>query len=240
MSSGGTLSVTTEKVMNPPGVKGWFARLIVADTGSGMDETTKRRIFEPFFTTKEPGRGTGLGLSVVYGIVKSHGGSVTVDSAPGSGTTFILEFPLHPAAELHDAAKKEEARSRTRGTETLLIVEDEEMLSDLLRGSLEALGYTVITASNGDQAMSIYESLGEDIDLVISDLGLPGISGRDLFLKIRALRPDARVVIATGYLDPGTRTELLSLGAKGVIQKPYLPDEVAQAIREALKDPAGK
>ncbi len=239
MPSGGSLSVTTEKIRNPAGARGWLARLTVADTGSGMDETTKRRIFEPFFTTKEPGRGTGLGLSVVYGIVKSHGGSITVDSAPGNGTTFTLEFPLPPSAELHHAARREEALSRTRGTETLLIVEDEEMLSDLLRGSLEGLGYTVITASSGDQALSIYASLGEDIDLVISDLGLPGISGRDLFLKIRARRPDARVVIATGYLDPGTRTELLSLGASGVIQKPYLPDEVAQAVREALKDPAG-
>jgi DNA-binding response OmpR family regulator len=130
--------------------------------------------------------------------------------------------------------------SRTGGTETLLVVEDEEMLSELLKASLDALGYTVITAPNGDQALSIYESLGEEIAVVISDLGLPGMSGRDLFLKIRALRPEARVVIATGYLDPGTRTELLALGAKGFIQKPYLPDEVALAVRAALKEPTKK
>ncbi len=114
------------------------------------------------------------------------------------------------------------------------------MLSELLKASLDALGYTVITAPNGDQALSIYESLGEEIAVVISDLGLPGMSGRDLFLKIRALRPEARVVIATGYLDPGTRTELLALGAKGFIQKPYLPDEVALAVRAALKEPTKK
>jgi CheY-like chemotaxis protein len=205
-----------------------------------MDETTKRRIFEPFFTTKEPGRGTGLGLSVVYGIVESHGGFISVDSAPGEGTKFTLDFPLPHSAAVNDPATRVAEVSRTGGTETLLVVEDEEMLSELLKASLDALGYTVITAPNGDQALSIYESLGEEIAVVISDLGLPGMSGRDLFLKIRALRPEARVVIATGYLDPGTRTELLALGAKGFIQKPYLPDEVALAVRAALKEPTKK
>ncbi len=108
------------------------------------------------------------------------------------------------------------------------------MLSELLKASLEALGYTVITASDGDQALSIYESLGEEIAMVISDLGLPGMSGRDLFLRIRAIRPDAPVVIGSGYLDPGTRAELIGLGVNGLLQKPYLPDDVARAIREAL------
>ena len=234
MPSGGSLSISTERVRNPGLGPGWFARLTVADTGSGMDETTKRRIFEPFFTTKEPGRGTGLGLSVVYGIVESHHGSISVDSAPGKGTKFAIEFPISPTASVCDAATREAELSRTQGTETLLVVEDEEMLSELLKAALEALGYTVITASNGHQALSIYESLGNEIALVISDLGLPGMSGRDLFLKIRAIRPDARVLIATGYLDPGTRTELLALGAKGLIQKPYLADDVARLIREVL------
>jgi PAS domain S-box-containing protein len=236
MPAGGSLSITTERIRNQGHAGGqvWFARLTVADTGSGMDETTKRRIFEPFFTTKEPGRGTGLGLSVVYGIVESHGGSITVDSAPGKGTKFRLDFPIPPSAAVHVAAMREAELSRTQGTETLLVVEDEEMLSELLKAALEALGYTVITASNGDQALSIYESLGEEIALVISDLGLPGMSGRDLFQKIRALRPEARVIIATGYLGPETRTELLALGANGLIQKPYLPDDVARAVREAF------
>ena len=240
MPSGGSLSITTERILSrgQGGEQGWFARLTVADTGSGMDETTKRRIFEPFFTTKEPGRGTGLGLSVVYGIVESHRGFISVHSAPGEGTRFTLDFPLPYSAAVRDSAMRVAELSRTQGTETLLVVEDEEMLSELLKASLEALGYTVITASSGDQALSIYETLGEEIALVISDLGLPGMSGRDLFQKIRALRPEARVVIATGYLDPETGTELLTLGANGFIQKPYLPDEVALAVRAALKEPA--
>ncbi len=240
MPAGGSLSITTERIRNVEkgGDHGWFARLTVADTGSGMDETTKRRIFEPFFSTKEPGRGTGLGLSVVYGIVESHRGSITVDSAPGKGTKFTLDFPIPPSAAVHVAAMRGADRSGTQGTETLLVVEDEEMISELLKASLEALGYTVITASSGDQALSIYESLGEDIALVISDLGLPGMNGRDLFLKIRALRPEARVVIATGYLDPETKMELLTLGVNGLLQKPYLPDDVAHAVREAIKGAA--
>jgi signal transduction histidine kinase/ActR/RegA family two-component response regulator len=238
MPSGGSLSITTERIRNQGqgGDQGWFARLRVGDTGSGMDETTKRRIFEPFFTTKDPGRGTGLGLSVVYGIVESHKGFMTVDSAPGEGTRFTLDFPLPQSAAVHGPTVRAAEVSRTRGTETLLVVEDEEMLSELLKVSLEALGYTVITASSADRALDICQSLGEEIALVITDLGLPGMSGRDLFLKIRALRPQARVVIATGYIEPGTRTDLLALGATSFIQKPYLPDEVALAVRAALKE----
>ena len=234
MPSGGTLSITTERIRRPGAGNEWYARLTVADTGSGMDEATKSRIFEPFFTTKEPGRGTGLGLSVVYGIVESHGGSIAVDSTEGKGTTFRLDFPIHALASTQAAETGDAEHCRTRGTETILVVEDEVMLSELLKASLEALGYTVITASDGDQALSIYESLGEEIAMVISDLGLPGMSGRDLFLRIRAIRPDAPVVIGSGYLDPGTRAELIGLGVNGLLQKPYLPDDVARAIREAL------
>ena len=234
MAAGGTLSITTERIHRPGERNEWYARLTVADTGSGMDETTKRRIFEPFFTTKEPGRGTGLGLSVVYGIVESHGGSIAVDSAAGQGTTFRLDFPIPSLAATQESATREAELCRTRGTETILVVEDEAMLSELLKGSLEGLGYTVLAASDGDQALSIYESLGEEIAMVISDLGLPGMSGRDLFLRIRAIRSDAPVVIATGYLDPGTRSELVSLGVNGLLQKPYRTDDVARVIRETL------
>jgi len=235
MPSGGTLTITTGRVRREGTEPGWYARLTVADTGSGMDEETKRRIFEPFFTTKEPGRGTGLGLSVVYGIVQSHRGLIGVESAPGKGTKFTLDIPIPDSAAAEEIAAREADIARIGGTETLMVVEDEEMLSELLKASLEALGYTVVVASNGDQALGMFESVGEEIDLVVSDLGLPGMSGAELFQKIRAIRGDARVIIATGYIDPETRSELLNLGACGFIQKPYLPDDVARAVREALK-----
>ncbi|HTO94730.1 MAG TPA: ATP-binding protein, partial [Bacteroidota bacterium] len=235
MPSGGTLTITTGRARREGTEPGWYARLTVADTGSGMDEETKRRIFEPFFTTKEPGRGTGLGLSVVYGIVQSHRGFIAVESAPGKGTKFTLDIPLPDSAAAEEIAAREADIARIGGTETLMVVEDEEMLSELLKASLEALGYTVVVASNGDQALGMFESVGEEIDLVVSDLGLPGMSGAELFQKIRAIRGDARVIIATGYIDPETRSELLNLGACGFIQKPYLPDDVARAVREALK-----
>ncbi|HUI08892.1 MAG TPA: PAS domain S-box protein, partial [Bacteroidota bacterium] len=235
MPSGGSLTITTGRIRREGSDPGWYARLTVADTGSGMDEETKRRIFEPFFTTKEPGRGTGLGLSVVYGIVQSHRGLIAVETAPGKGTKFVLDIPIPDSAAADEIAAREADLARHGGTETLMVVEDEEMLSELLKASLEALGYTVVVAANGDQALGMYESVGEEIDIVISDLGLPGMSGAELFQKIRSIRNDARVIIATGYLDPETRSELLNLGACGFIQKPYLPDDVARAIREALK-----
>ena len=235
MPSGGSLTIATERVRREGANQGLYARLMVADTGSGMDEETKRRIFEPFFTTKEPGRGTGLGLSVVYGIVQSHRGIIDVDSAPGKGTKFLLDFPIPDSAAAEEIAAREADIARIGGTETLMVVEDEEMLSELLKASLEALGYTVVVAANGDQALGMFESVGDEIDLVVSDLGLPGMSGAELFQRIRAIRADARVIIATGYIDPETRSALLNLGACGFIQKPYLPDEVARAVREALK-----
>ncbi|HUI63691.1 MAG TPA: PAS domain S-box protein [Bacteroidota bacterium] len=235
MSNGGTLTIATERLLlHEEGRNGWYVRLSVADSGTGMDEVTQRRIFEPFFTTKEPGKGTGLGLSVVYGIMESHRGFITVESAPGRGTTFYLHFPVPATYVAAEQKSLERKGAGARGTETLLIVEDEQMLSELLKSSLEALGYTVIVAFDGEQALSIYETLGEDIALVISDLGLPRMSGRDLFLKIRALRPAARVIIATGYLDPDAKAELLGLGAASFLQKPYLPDDVARSVREVL------
>jgi DNA-binding response OmpR family regulator len=120
------------------------------------------------------------------------------------------------------------------GTETLLVVEDEEMLCELLRNTLEAAGYTVLSASDGEQAVSMYESLADDIALVITDIGLPRMSGHEVFRRLRAMKPQARVIIATGYIEPDAKSNLLALGAKHILQKPYLPEEVLRSVREAL------
>jgi len=239
MPAGGVLAMSTRLASStgaagrPPGP---YACVTVSDSGSGMDEPTKHRIFEPFFTTKELGKGTGLGLSVVYGIMENHHGYIDVDSAPGEGTRFHLYFPVPAVAATLAPGVVQQGKEFVGGTETLLVVEDEEMLNDLLRLTLETAGYTVLTAADGEQAVEIFESRGDTISLVITDIGLPRMSGRDVFLRIRALRPSARVIIATGYIEPGTKTELLSLGACGFLQKPYLPHEIARLVRESLKE----
>ncbi|MEW6509608.1 MAG: PAS domain S-box protein [Bacteroidota bacterium] len=240
MPEGGMISISTRLAPPAPPAELQEPRyvcLTVADSGAGMDEETKRRIFEPFFTTKELGKGTGLGLSVVYGIVEAHGGYITVDSSPGKGTRFQLYFPIPAVPSAAETAAEVIHADVAGGTETLLIAEDEPLLCDLLKATLEGAGYTVLAASDGEQAVSMFETFGDDIALVITDIGLPRMSGRDVFLRIRTLQPTARVLIATGYIDPEAKTELLSLGASGFLQKPYLPEEVARSVREILHAP---
>jgi PAS domain S-box-containing protein len=238
MQNGGTLTINT-RLARPSEVAGHppmtYACLTVGDTGTGMDEETKSRIFEPFFTTKELGKGTGLGLSVVYGIMESHHGFITIDSALGNGTRFLLYFPGKEDIPGREEPPAAALLAESRGTETLLIVEDEDLLCELLKSSLESAGYTVLSASDGEQALSIFRSLADDIALVVTDIGLPRMSGRDLFIALRAIRPELKVIIATGYIEPEAKTELLALGACGFLQKPYLPSQVAHSVREALK-----
>jgi PAS domain S-box-containing protein len=233
MPEGGLITISTScDSLPPPGKR--FVRCTVKDTGTGMDEETQKRIFEPFFTTKEPGKGSGLGLSVAYGIMESHRGFITVESTPGHGTTFELLFPVPESAMAAEEMRKlGDAELRGNG-ETLLVVEDEELLADLLKGNLEKHGYTVLTASDGEQALSIFESLGDEITLVISDLGLPRMSGRELFRRIRLLEEKAKVVIATGYIEPEEKNSLLRDGAVGFIHKPYKLEEVTHVVSTAL------
>ena len=237
MPQGGVLTISS-RLAFPHEIAGKaypsFICVTVADDGSGMDEATQRRIFEPFFTTKESGKGTGLGLAVVYGIMESHHGFITVDSVSGRGTAFHLFFPV-PATHIVEQQAAVTMEGKTQGgTETLLVVEDEEMLCELLRNILEAAGYTVLSASDGEQAVSMYESLADDIALVITDIGLPRMSGHEVFRRLRAMRPQARVIIATGYIEPDAKSNLLALGAKHILQKPYLPEEVLRSVRDAL------
>jgi PAS domain S-box-containing protein len=238
MPEGGVLAMSTRlaRITGAAGrMPGPYVCVTVSDSGSGMDETTKHRIFEPFFTTKDLGKGTGLGLSVVYGIMENHHGFIEVDSAPGEGTRFHLYFPVPTVAAAPAPGAQQVGHDVVHGTETLLVVEDEEMLNELLRLTLEGSGYTVYSAADGEQALDIFAKHSDSISLVITDIGLPRMSGRDVFLRIHALRPTARVIIATGYIEPDTKTELLSLGASGFLQKPYLPQEIARLVRETLK-----
>jgi signal transduction histidine kinase len=209
----------------------------VSDTGAGMDEHVRQRVFEPFFTTKETGRGTGLGLAVVYGVVQGHRGLIDVSSRVGSGTTFSLWFPCAPVTT--KAAKAEEGGPPpvAGGKETLLFVEDEESLLSMMRLVLEDRGYSVITARDGMEAIRLYTEEKENIALVISDLGLPKLDGVAVTTTLRELKSDCRVVLATGYLDPEVRARLAAAGVTDYLAKPYGPVDMLRKIREVLDRP---
>lgn len=211
-----------------------YVHVAVSDDGTGMDEETRSRIFEPFFTTKTQGRGTGLGLAVVYGIVNNHHGFIDVESRLGKGTTFHLFFPIQMSG--FEAFHRElgTAEEIPGGTETILVVEDEVMLQDLVKRLLEGHGYKVITAHDGAEAVEIYNRQKDSIGLVLTDIGLPKLSGWDVCRKIMELNPRAKVVLASGYLDPNAKSDLKDSQAMDFIHKPYLPEDVLKRIRDAL------
>ena len=211
-----------------------YACVEISDTGTGMDEATRVRIFEPFFTTKEIGRGTGLGLSVVFGIIQNHHGFIEVESAVGRGTTFRLYFPIPPG--FRESAKEETKRMDeiVRGTETLLFVEDEEVLRELVKTSLQERGYNVIAAEDGIDAVNLFSQYKEKISLVICDMGLPKLGGWDVFKTMKEIQPDVRAIFASGYFDPAIKLEMIKGGAMDFIQKPYDPEEIVKQIRTAL------
>jgi len=211
-----------------------YIHISVSDTGTGMDEQTRSRIFEPFFTTKSQGSGTGLGLAVVYGIVNSHHGFIEVTTKPGKGTTFHLYFPVQMRSfetMEKDLASVEQIPG---GEETILVVEDELMLQALVKELLENHGYKVHTASDGAEAVELYQRVGNEVDLVLTDIGLPKLNGWDVCRKIMSLNPKAKVLVASGYIDPGAKSDLKDSAAKGFLHKPYLPEEILKQIREVL------
>lgn len=208
----------------------------INDTGVGMDEETRCRIFEPFFTTKELGKGTGLGLSVVYGVVNSHKGFVDVDSTLGVGSTFTLYFPAVEREVEKDIQGEEETPEKQQGIETILVVEDEEMLSNLLAAMLEDQGYKVLVAKDGQEGIEIFSSQKDQINLVLSDMGLPRLGGYEMFMKMKEMKPNVNAILASGYFDPNLKKELIDAGAKDFIQKPYIPGIILQRIREVLDE----
>src|SRR5919198_372528 len=211
---------------------GSYLVLAVTDTGEGMDEATRERVFEPFFTTKEPGKGTGLGLSTVYGVVKQSGGSIWVYSEPGHGTTFKLYLPRHGAAVRAPAPREAQGRPR-RAAGRVLFVEDHEQVRTLVHIVLEQLGYTVLVASNGGEALAQVGVHTDTLDVLITDLIMPGMSGRELADRLRADRPGTRVLFMSGYTQ-----DMLGEGlgpGEAYLQKPYDQAELAPALEEFLE-----
>jgi PAS domain S-box-containing protein len=215
-----------------PGLKpGRYVKIAVTDTGVGMDEKTKERIFEPFFTTKEMGRGTGLGLAMVYGIVKGHKGYIDVVSQKGSGTTFTIYLP----ASSKEALKTEEVETRIlKGRETILLVDDESAVIDVMKEMLAYLGYEVFTAESGRDAIAIYGAKKDLISLVILDMVMPDMAGRETFDRLKTMNQDIKVILSSGYSLDGEAAEIMARGCKGFIQKPVSMAGLSQKVREVL------
>jgi signal transduction histidine kinase/CheY-like chemotaxis protein len=213
---------------------GRYAVISVTDTGQGMDKETQSRIFEPFFTTKEKGKGTGLGLSTVYGIVKQSNGYVFAQSEIGAGTTFHVYLPRveDPAEEVSPAKSRQ---NEAGGCETVLLVEDEESVRELVRLTLASRGYKVLEAENGEGGLRIAETCKEPIDILITDVVMPGIGGRELAKKLLALRPGISVLYLSGYTEDAVITHGALAPGTAFLQKPFTLQSLAEKVREVLR-----
>jgi nitrogen-specific signal transduction histidine kinase len=240
MPGGGNLFIQTENVhldrpvVDPQGLRpGPYVRISVTDTGLGMDAETQKRIFDPFFTTKTKERGTGLGLASAYGIIKNHGGMITVESRKGKGSCFNIYLP----ATEQTAASPSETGTVSElynGSGTVLLVDDEDYIREVGRQMLEKIGYTVVTAEEGEAAIHIFEGAPARFDIVILDLIMPGLGGGDVFDRLREIKSDAKVLLSSGYSLDGQAMEIIDRGCSGFIQKPFTMKSLSQKIREVL------
>jgi two-component system, cell cycle sensor histidine kinase and response regulator CckA len=238
MPDGGDLYLHTENIIldgsyvKPYKVEpGRYVKISITDTGVGIDAETQKRIFEPFFTTKEMGRGTGLGLASVYGIIKSHGGYINVYSELGQGTTFTIYLPASGKEAMEDEAA---SAPIIKGTGTILLIDDEKMILEVGRELLEELGYTVLPVMGGQQAIEIFEQNQDKVDLIIMDMIMPGMSGSETFDRLKEIKPEAKILLSSGYSIDAQATKILRRGCDGFIQKPFNMNQLAEKIQRIL------
>lgn len=238
MSGGGDLTIQTENAHvgetldKPYRVEpGNYVKISIIDTGVGMDQMTQRRLFEPFFTTKEMGRGTGLGLASAYGIIKNHGGFIDVFSRPGEGAAFYIFLPASRKTALREI---EVAKEILHGSETVLLVDDEDMIIEVGTEMLKTLGYAVIEAHNGNEAIEIVENNKDKIELVILDMIMPGMGGGVTFDRLKQTNPEIKVLLSSGYSLSGQASDILERGCDGFIQKPFKIEQLSVKLREIL------
>ena len=241
MPEGGDLYLNTENIILDGSyvkpykvVPGRYVKISVTDTGVGIDKETQKRIFEPFFTTKEMGRGTGLGLASVYGIIKSHGGYINVYSELDQGTTFTIYLPASGKEAVEDEAV---STTIVKGTGTILLIDDEKMIIEVGRELLEELGYTVIPVMGGQAAIDVFKENHDKIDLIIMDMIMPGMSGSETFDHLKEINPEAKILLSSGYSIDGQASKILRRGCDGFIQKPFNMNQLAEKIRKILVNP---
>jgi CheY-like chemotaxis protein len=210
---------------------GKYVKIVVTDTGAGMDSATTERIFDPFFTTKTMGRGTGLGLASAYGIVRNHGGFIDVDSKPRRGTTFNIHLK---ASDVVPRKKSRSAGVVRAGNETILLVDDDPLILDVGEAMLASLGYQVIVARGGEEAVARYGDHRDGIQLVILDMIMPDMGGGKTFDRLKQIDPDIKVLLSSGYSINGQATEILSRGCNGFIQKPFDLRGLSDKVRAIL------
>jgi len=239
MPNGGDIFIRTENFTvndkQPPfSVKpGKYVKILVTDTGVGMDEATQQRIFEPFFTTKEMGRGTGLGLASVYGIIKNHGGYIYVESSPGRGATFSIYLPALGKELVREVSRA--ADEVLKGSGTVLLIDDDSIIRDVSVRVIEHLGYQVMTAGSGEEAIDVYKKNKDRIDIVLLDMIMPGMGGGETFDRLKEINPGIRVLLLSGYSIDGLATKILNRGCKGFLQKPFKITDLSKKISGILK-----
>jgi CheY-like chemotaxis protein len=243
MPQGGKLTIETANVFLDPAyarqhigvLPGAYVMLSVSDTGIGMSAETQQHIFEPFFTTKEVGEGTGLGLATVYGIVRQSGGNIWVYSEEGVGTTFKVYLP-RIVRQTKEAEIEKSSDELPKGTETILLVEDEEMVRSLTRQILEECGYTILEARNGVEAIAICEEHGSQIDLLLTDVVMPQMGGRELAERLAPIYPRMQILFSSGYTDDAVVRHGVIAAGTNFIQKPFTPQGLAHKVREVLDE----
>ena len=240
MPEGGKIYLKTENIMIDEDYNttcriesGRYIKISITDTGMGMDEATQQKVFDPFFTTKEMGRGTGLGLASVYGIVKHHGGFINVYSENGEGSTFNIYLPAS-TAETREQETVNSKKQILRGNETILFVDDEKMIIDIGKQMLEIMGYKILTANNGKEAIDIYKKNMDKIDMVILDMIMPEIGGSEVYDRLRKINPEIKVLLSSGYSIDGQATAILNRGCNGFIQKPFSIKKLSKQLKKIL------
>ena len=241
MPGGGKITISTQNIeigaqnsQGDPSIKaGKYIMLSIRDTGSGIDSEILPRIFEPFFTTKEAGKGTGIGLAVVYGIAKNHNGHILCDSKPGKGTRFDFYIPALDIDVIEDKKDGDAKQAVAAGRGTILLIDDEPDLLETNCDFLSLLGYDVLTAVSGEEALALVAR--EEISLVILDLMMPGMGGERCLMEIQKIAPDLKVIVASGFSANLTIQDILKKGAAAFVPKPYRFEDLCQKIEEVLK-----